>query len=386
MGDQDTWVLIQTPREFCIVLETAVIYTEELNVGDKCQYEAKRLVQLQKKKRESSFHEDKPRKATLRIRNTWSKPSQQKSAKLPSMAKQLKRAAQSREKEVARELFDENSSEKENDDLDCMVDSDMDTTDPMSESEPNEGDKSIITQEVQRDLNSSKLTKPASNSANRHHSNLESSVLKSFKSSSFTSSIHHCSTPSSGKPTGMKSRNEIDSTPESARNSSSSKSSSKPSLSKSQIISPAQPIRRSNCFDMDRMFIHNCESDLAVEVHEKTGIYCGANEYALADGASSATAVARRLMGGVFTLEALDSCFVTGLPPRGKGRLAYQDKQNIKPYLCPKGVNAIVCRAIFLQKMKHFTAKKDASQIRSAMGIKLNEIQQNSLKENNYVL
>ena len=68
------------------------------------------------------------------------------------------------------------------------------------------------------------------------------------------------------------------------------------------------------------------------------------NDYALADGSNTATAVARRLMDGVFTFEALSTCSVTGLLPRGKGKQAYQDPSSIKPYLCPKGVNAIVCK------------------------------------------
>lgn len=64
----------------------------------------------------------------------------------------------------------------------------------------------------------------------------------------------------------------------------------------------------------------------------------------MAQNATSATMVARRLLEGVYTKGALRTCSVTGLPPRGKGKAAYSDTSLIKPYLCPKGVNAIVCK------------------------------------------
>lgn len=79
-----------------------------------------------------------------------------------------------------------------------------------------------------------------------------------------------------------------------------------------------------------------------VEVGEGTGVYCTAEAYKAADGATTATMVARRLLDGVFTEEACCACSVTGLPPRGKGKDAYKDASAIKPGLDQKAVKAIV--------------------------------------------
>lgn len=63
-----------------------------------------------------------------------------------------------------------------------------------------------------------------------------------------------------------------------------------------------------------------------------------------ADAATTATMVARRLLEGVFTEEACCTCSVSGLPPRGKGKVAYKNASAIKPSLDQKAVKAIVSK------------------------------------------
>lgn len=86
----------------------------------------------------------------------------------------------------------------------------------------------------------------------------------------------------------------------------------------------------------------------AVEIFPDSNVYCSQTQYERAEMASSATMYARRVIEGVFTLDALQKCSVSGLPPRGKGRDSYKNAGSVKPYLDPKGVNAIVCKSIFI--------------------------------------
>lgn len=63
---------------------------------------------------------------------------------------------------------------------------------------------------------------------------------------------------------------------------------------------------------------------------------------------------ASRLVDGVFIVEALQAYSISGMPPRGKGKAAYIEKTNIKPYLCPKAVKAIIGKfenTVFILKL-----------------------------------
>lgn len=71
-------------------------------------------------------------------------------------------------------------------------------------------------------------------------------------------------------------------------------------------------------------------------------VYCTSKLYKIAEESNSATKAVRRLLDGVFTLESLLQCTVSGLPPRGKGRQAYADPSSIKKFLEPAGVDAII--------------------------------------------
>ncbi len=75
-----------------------------------------------------------------------------------------------------------------------------------------------------------------------------------------------------------------------------------------------------------------------------SGVFCREDDWLFAENATSATMVARRLLVGVFSDEAIYSCSVSGLPPRGKGKGAYANASVIKPFLCPKAVHGIVCK------------------------------------------
>lgn len=55
----------------------------------------------------------------------------------------------------------------------------------------------------------------------------------------------------------------------------------------------------------------------------------------------------RRLIEGVFTPEALLSCTVSGLPPRGKGKAAYSDPNSVKGFLDMDGVDAIIGESLY---------------------------------------
>ncbi|XP_034247845.1 uncharacterized protein LOC117649316 [Thrips palmi] len=121
-------------------------------------------------------------------------------------------------------------------------------------------------------------------------------------------------------------------------------------------------------------------SEEAVELEgpesgQKTGIYCCRDSFECAQSGNSSTVCARRLLTGVFTENALRDCCLTGLPPRGKGKAAYINKENvIRPYLCPKASRAIVNQALYWQKKKYLRPRKDSTQIRAAMSIRICEI------------
>lgn len=70
-------------------------------------------------------------------------------------------------------------------------------------------------------------------------------------------------------------------------------------------------------------------------------VYCTSKLYKTAEASNSATKAVTRLLEGVFTLDSLLQCTVSGLPPRGKGR-PYADPSSIKKFLEPAGVDAII--------------------------------------------
>ncbi|XP_072762598.1 uncharacterized protein [Anoplolepis gracilipes] len=127
-----------------------------------------------------------------------------------------------------------------------------------------------------------------------------------------------------------------------------------------------------NMFSEDMFLV----KDLALEIalNDAKSIYCLQEKYIQAENATSATMAGRRLLDGVFTSEALSICSLSGLPPRGKGKLAYANKSSIKPYLCPKAVTAIIDKVLQFQSIKHWHLKKDSIQIRQAMAVRINEV------------
>ncbi|XP_029164824.1 uncharacterized protein LOC114936024 [Nylanderia fulva] len=109
-------------------------------------------------------------------------------------------------------------------------------------------------------------------------------------------------------------------------------------------------------------------------------VYCTSKLYKIANESNSATKAVRRLLEGVFTLESLLQCTVSGLSPRGKGCQAYADPNSIKKFLEPAGVDAIIDKALEWQKIKHWRPKKDSTQLRSAMAVRLCEIREKEQK------
>ncbi|XP_011706366.1 PREDICTED: uncharacterized protein LOC105461562 [Wasmannia auropunctata] len=134
-----------------------------------------------------------------------------------------------------------------------------------------------------------------------------------------------------------------------------------------------------NMFSEDMFLVK--DPALGTALNEVKSIYCLQEKYIQAENATSATMAGRRLLDGVFTPEALSVCSLSGMPPRGKGKLAYADKSLIKPYLCPKAVTAIIDKALKFQKIKHWHPKKDSSQIRQAMAVRINEVASKYAKE-----
>lgn len=120
---------------------------------------------------------------------------------------------------------------------------------------------------------------------------------------------------------------------------------------------------------------------LGTALNKAKSIYCLQEKYIEAENATSATAASRRLLDGVFTPEALSVCSLSGMPPRSKGKLAYADKSLIKPCLCPNAVTAIIDKALQFQKIQHWRPKKDTSQIRQAMAVRINEVASKFAKE-----
>lgn len=73
-------------------------------------------------------------------------------------------------------------------------------------------------------------------------------------------------------------------------------------------------------------------------------VYCTSKLYKTAEASNSATKAVTRLLEGVFTLDSLLQCTVSGFPPRGKGRQPYADPSSIKKFLEPAGVDAIISK------------------------------------------
>lgn len=78
-------------------------------------------------------------------------------------------------------------------------------------------------------------------------------------------------------------------------------------------------------------------------------VICSHSAYERALASNSASMAARRLLDGVFTIEAIAACSISGMPPRGKGKAAYLDASCIKPHLSPKGVTAIIGESLLFQ-------------------------------------
>lgn len=105
-----------------------------------------------------------------------------------------------------------------------------------------------------------------------------------------------------------------------------------------------------------------------------SGIFCTKGIFDLAEGAGNASVAVRRLLQGVFTGQALLSCSLTGMPPRGKGQAAYKENaEMIRPHLCPKSVSAIIAQALHWQKNKYWRPKRDVKALRTAIAVKLCE-------------
>lgn len=80
----------------------------------------------------------------------------------------------------------------------------------------------------------------------------------------------------------------------------------------------------------------------ATAIGEAKQIYCETSHYERAAASNSATMAARRLIDSVFHPDALATCSISGMPPRGKGKAAYEDPNVIKPHLAPRGIGAII--------------------------------------------
>ncbi|XP_034256394.1 trichohyalin-like isoform X4 [Thrips palmi] len=102
---------------------------------------------------------------------------------------------------------------------------------------------------------------------------------------------------------------------------------------------------------------------------EGTGVFCNGVEYKIAETRTSATAVARRLMDGVFTSEAMATCSLTGIKARGRAKVRID-----RPTLDPKGTKAIIEQALLWQETKNWSQKQTPIMIRTAMSCRVSEI------------
>ncbi|XP_046400669.1 uncharacterized protein LOC124166968 isoform X2 [Ischnura elegans] len=129
----------------------------------------------------------------------------------------------------------------------------------------------------------------------------------------------------------------------------------------------------SRCVFSGEMFLPLEQKDKHV-LDEENSIFCSEYTYQQARESKSSTMAARRLLEGVFTLAALQACSISGKPPRGKGRAAYNEGANIKPCLCPKAVNAIVVQALKFQDILDWYPKKDEKLVRQALSVRIHEL------------
>ncbi|XP_034237179.1 uncharacterized protein LOC117642762 [Thrips palmi] len=393
---EDVFVVIETPRDFCVVEEDSVIFSEPLSLGDKvkfnwsktqrlegivrfisvnadlCHEEARRLHRLSRKTRNSgSFHENSPRKCRGRD------PAQSllKSQSLPKKPSKDLKPARITERELlknfsyqrGRNMIVSDGSDVESNEDDVVVETtEVDSVSSMKSSESNQ------------DLLSKLMM--------RFDSEMLSKLADGKTSLEDLASGRSASSASGGSSQPLSSCNSFRTSDSVARPSANSTPLTSSSYTKKKLFRFHRVIGKVEPFAGQQYLFPEAPLDPneAVQLYENSGVYCCALQFSRAESGSSATMVARRLVEGVFTREALLSSSVSGLPPRGKGKAAYagQGATAVKPFLDPKGINAIVCQSLIFQKKKHFMRKKDETQIRQSIAVRLNELQRLGNAEN----
>ncbi|KAH0549750.1 hypothetical protein KQX54_013441 [Cotesia glomerata] len=112
--------------------------------------------------------------------------------------------------------------------------------------------------------------------------------------------------------------------------------------------------------------------------HIGSGVYCRMGDYkAGIKGFSSATALARNLLVGVFKHEVLVQSSLTGRSPRSQGA-ARMKQQNTRLY--DKATTAIIKYAKDYAKQKNWTGEASDTKIKSAMAQKIVELKGEHLK------
>ncbi|KAK3924569.1 Putative BEN domain-containing protein B1 [Frankliniella fusca] len=434
----ELWYVIETPQDFCVVGDDALEtdFSNHFEVGDRvffrwskktrleghirfmntdvtvCESEAHKLNKAAKAKRfkSSSFNEDGPRTAAKRaLQNIQKKPASNSDTTkvrgdLASKRSRLDDAEILKNHHYGSSLSDsESTSRSDDDDLNLSKGSDTSLA-SMIASESDEDTPIVLPKKMPTNDSQPKKTDLSNTPGSKKNDKLEIlkmvlQIVKLFTETPSRKSMRPVSVIGKEKPQDTSSplrsslltshketinRNLV-TTPSSKSTSSvvqtPAEANGKVSkLSTAKGVTPHKVHGEMNKFK-GTMYLFPSLMEDAVSVFD-TEINCCLTWWARAENANTATAVARRLYEGVFTREALLSCSVSGLPPRGRGKAAYEsDYSLVKPFLCPKAVNAIVCQAMTWQKQKHFVKRNDAAQITQAMRVKMNDLQRIERKQ-----
>ncbi|KAK3915679.1 HEAT repeat-containing protein 6 [Frankliniella fusca] len=442
----ELWYVIETPQDFCVVGDDALEtdFSNHFEVGDRvffrwskktrleghirfmntdvtiCESEAHKLNKAAKAKRSksSSFNEDGPRRAAKRaLQNIQKKPASNSDTTkvrgdLASKRSRLDDAEILENHNYGSSLSDsESPNRSDDDDLNLSKGSDTSLA-SMIASESDEDTPIVLPKKMPTNDSQPKKTDLSNTPGSKKNDKLDilKMIEEHFGKDSLLNFLNQEKTPSrkSKRPVSVIGKEKPQDTSSPLRSSlptfhketinrnpvttPSSKSTSSvvqtpaeangkvTKLSTAKGVTPHKVHGEMNKFK-GTMYLFPSLTEDAVSVFD-TEINCCSTWWARAENANTATAVARRLCEGVFTREALLSCSVSGLPPRGRGKAAYEsDYSLVKPFLCPKAVNAIVCQAMTWQKQKHFVKRNDAAQIRQAMQVKMNDLQRIERKQ-----
>ncbi|XP_052129471.1 uncharacterized protein LOC127750873 [Frankliniella occidentalis] len=188
----------------------------------------------------------------------WLKSEDKKSSQLPSSkAGMLSAAAKARDREIGKDLLsdDDSPSRSHKEEGEINDDSEMDTTLVMSE-EDEEDDQLSETPILLQKKHSSVSFSGALPHSSTPKSKSNSSILKSSNSSASGCNSLRIPVRTSSHIT------EPVESPSKSKKKNPDKVKEKENELPKRILVPVQNIRRTNGFNIEKMFVHSCESDL----------------------------------------------------------------------------------------------------------------------------